>query len=346
MRKESDRHRVSRWTGFALCTAAVGALAGCSSIEVALGLRTRLDKLPVTSLSAVLVPGPGLGPGKHAALVLTATTSDGKVYVTEGAGHGKVLFDSFTFTPTIAAVTNKGIVSLPGDPRVSENLAPHIAITVVGHPDVVTDLDIPVRYDVAFHAHFSGKAGANGFDGLNGSDGSAGTDGSAPAGDPTGQPSSGGNGTDGSDGQDGDNGQPGQPGDNVHVWLTLQAGDHPLLQARVAGNKGEKLYLIDPNGGSLSVDANGGAGGRGGSGGRGGRGGAGGSGFPPGLAGHDGRNGMDGLPGSGGPAGTIVVSVDPTAQSYLPLLTLSNKSGEGIPGKPPEIRAEPVPPLW
>ena len=83
-----------------------------------------------------------------------------------------------------------------------------------------------------------------------------------------------------------------------------------------------------------------------GSGGRGGRGGAGGSGFPPGFAGHDGRNGMDGSPGSGGAAGTIVVSVDPSAQGYLALLSLSNKSGAGTPGKPPEIHVEPVPPLW
>jgi hypothetical protein len=54
------------------------SLGGCGSIEVALGLRTRLDKVPVTALSASLFPSPGLSPGKSGRLVITATTSDGK----------------------------------------------------------------------------------------------------------------------------------------------------------------------------------------------------------------------------------------------------------------------------
>jgi hypothetical protein len=347
MYQARQAHRsVGRRIGLLAFAACLCSLTACTQIELALGVRTRLDKLPVTAVSATLVPGPGLGPGKHAALVITATTSDGKQYVTEGAGHGKVLFDSFTFTPTIATVDKKGIVALPADPRLSENQMPHLALTVVGHADVGTELDIPVRYDVAFHAHFSGKAGANGSDGFNGSDGSAGQDGSVPIGDPTAQPSAGGNGTNGGDGQDGGDGAPGQPGENVHVWLTLQAGDHPLLQARVASPQHEKLFLIDPQGGTLSVDANGGAGGRGGSGGRGGRGGSGGSGFPPGFAGLDGRNGFDGSRGRDGAAGTIVVSIDPSAQRYQSLLSLSNQDGAGRPGTPPEITIEPVPPLW
>jgi hypothetical protein len=137
-------------------------LAGCGSIEVALGLRTRLDKLPVTALAASLSPGPGLAPGKSARLVITATTADGKTYVTVGPGHGKVLFDSFTFAPVVVTVNKKGKVSLPSDPRISETQAPHVLITVIGHPDISADLDIPVRYDVAFAAHFSGSAGMRG----------------------------------------------------------------------------------------------------------------------------------------------------------------------------------------
>jgi len=347
MRRETlDRGRIGATAVAAVIVATVSSLTACSSIEVALGLRTRLDKLPVTDVTANLVPGPGLSPGKHAALVVTATTADGKRYVTEGAGHGRVLYDSFTFDPSIVTIDKKGIVALPADPRLSENQAPQLALTVVGHPEVKTNLDIPVRYDAAFHAHFSGKAGSNGFDGMAGSDGSAGSDGVVPIGDPTGQPSAGGSGGNGGDGRDGDDGGPGQPGENVHVWLTLQAGDPPLLQARVASASRERLFLIDPNGGTLSVDANGGAGGRGGSGGRGGRGGAGGSGSPPGMPGLDGRNGMDGRNGQDGAAGTIVVSVDPQAEAYLGLLQLTNKNGGGTPGRPPEIRVEPVPPIW
>jgi hypothetical protein len=38
----------------------LGALSGCASIEVGLGLRMRLDKVPVTAISATLSPDPGL----------------------------------------------------------------------------------------------------------------------------------------------------------------------------------------------------------------------------------------------------------------------------------------------
>jgi hypothetical protein len=128
--------------------------------------------------------------------------------------------------------------------------------------------------------------------------------------------------------------------------VTVKSGDHPLLQVRASSFRHEQFFLIDPNGGSLAVDADGGQGGSAGSGGRGGRGGSGGSGFPPGLSGHDGRNGFDGHAGPDGVAGTIVVSVDPAAQPFLGRLHLSNNSGSGRVGPAPVIRVEPVPPLW
>jgi hypothetical protein len=58
-------------------------------------------------------------------LVITATTADRKTYVTVGPGHGKVLFDSFTFAPVLVTVNKKGKVSLPSDPRISETQVPH-----------------------------------------------------------------------------------------------------------------------------------------------------------------------------------------------------------------------------
>ncbi|HMI51704.1 MAG TPA: hypothetical protein VK525_09335, partial [Candidatus Saccharimonadales bacterium] len=67
----------------------------------------RLDKVPVTALSATLSPDPGLAPGKSGRLIITATTSDAKQLVTVGAGHGNVLFDSFTFTATTVTVNQK-----------------------------------------------------------------------------------------------------------------------------------------------------------------------------------------------------------------------------------------------
>jgi hypothetical protein len=324
----------------------LAALGGCAFIEVGLGMRMRLDKVPVTALSATLSPDPGLAPGKSGRLIITATTRDAKQLVTVGAGRGKVLFDSFTFSATTVTVNKKGVVSLAADPRASEGAMPHIQIAVVGHPDVSVDLSIPVRYDVAFVANFAGRAGFKGVDGLDGLAGSSGSDGSVDISNPSAGQSAGGRGGDGTNGEDGRDGGPGQPGEAVHVWMTLRSGDHPLLQVRAASKTHTELFLIDPNGGSLTVDASGGAGGAGGSGGRGGRGGSGGSGFPPGFSGQDGRDGYNGHAGSDGPAGTIIVSVDNQAAPYLNKLQPINKNGSGAPGPKPEIRIETVAPIW
>jgi hypothetical protein len=317
-------------------------LGGCESIAVGLHLRTRLDKLPVTSLAASLAPQSALSPGSSGRLVIIVSIADGRQLATVGPGQGKVLFDSFSFQAQLVQVDGNGVVSLPADPRVSDARVPRVHIGTVGHPEVVADLDIPVRYDVAFAAHFSGHDGHPGFDGMNGSDGMAGSAGSSDLNNP----SAGGNGSDGSNGGDGSDGGPGERGQSVHVWVTLKPGPHPLLQVRVAGSTGEQFFLVDPQGGSLAIDANGGAGGRGGSGGRGGRGGSGGSGFPAGLSGLDGRSGFDGHQGAAGAAGTIAMEVDPRAQPFLDRIQLSNHSGSGRPGAPPEVHIGTVAALW
>ncbi len=289
-----------------------GTLGGCGSVEVALGMRTRLDKLPVTALSARLLPAPSMVPGTSAKFVITVTTADGKQLTTEGVGHGTVLFDSFTFVTDVVTVKGNGVVSLPADPRLSDAEMPHVRITVIGHPDVSARFDIPVRYDAAFVAQFSGQPGFPGFDGQNGLDGSSGSDGSL---DPN-KLSAGGNGSDGSNGTDGDDGKPGQPGDAVRLWVTLMP-ERSLLQVKASGRSGDQFFIVDSSAGSLTIKADGGAGGRGGSGGKGGRGGSGGSGWPPGMSGLAGRDGSDGRSGSDGAAGTFIVSVDPRAQPYL-----------------------------
>jgi hypothetical protein len=317
-------------------------LAGCESIELALGMRMRLDKVSVTALSASLIPETGLAPGQSGRLIIVATTADGHSFVTAGAGHGKVLFDSFAMTGSAVQVSKKGKVSLSSDPRVSDGAVPRIGISVNGQPSAVAELKIPVRYDVAFAAHFSGRAG---FDGFNGSDGQSGSSGSMGSLDPN-NPSPGGNGGSGTDGGAGNDGGPGQPGQSVHVWITLRAGLQPLLQVRAAGTDREQLFLIDPTGGSCAIDANGGPGGRGGAGGRGGSGGSGGIGSPNGSTGLSGLDGRRGWDGRGGAAGTIFVSVDPSAQLFLDHFTFSSKSGDGFPAAPPIVEIESVGALW
>jgi hypothetical protein len=330
-------------------------LVGCAAITQFLGLRIGLEKIPVTAVSAALVdqfgaPVAALGPGQSARLVLIATARDGKQYPSVGAGHGKVAMSNYAITATIVTVDKRGKVSLPPDPRVSEGKVGHLRIVPIAHPEVAAELDVPVRYDIAFAVDFSGADGMDGMDGTDGTDGMAGTDGTPGTTDPlTGLTSSqgpGGNGGNGGDGGDGGNGWDGSPGQAVHAWVRVAPGAKPLLQVKVIAGARQSLYLIDPNGGSLKITSDGGRGGQGGHGGRGGSGGAGGTGFPDGTRGFDGRRGFDGQAGSAGAAGTIAISVDPAAQRYLRCITWSNRSGGGAPGPPPKITVEPVAPLW
>jgi hypothetical protein len=130
--------------------------------------------------------------------------------------------------------------------------------------------------------------------------------------------------------------------------IALRPGDHPLLQAVVsAPGRKDRHFLVDPQGGSLTIAANGGAGGSGGSGGKGGKGGAGGSGGfgcpsgssgSSGLDGHDGMSGSDGRPGS---AGVITIVYDPAVKPFLAAIKASNK---GAPA--PVYQETPVAPLW
>jgi hypothetical protein len=349
---------VTRSAQAALLVTLLVTMSSCSNIAVFLGLRIRLDSLPVTAVSASLVTGRAaspvnaLAPGQSAQLVIVATTQDGKQYLTVGAGKGKVAFDNYTITATIVQATKKGKVSLSADPRVSEGKVAHVHIVPTAHPDVVADLDIPIRYDVPFVANFSGADGTDGIDGFNGVDGNSGMDGTPGAIDPTtgasGPQGPGGRGSDGGMGGNGSNGQDGAPGAAVHIWIRLESQNvsQRLLQIKVQGGNRQLFYLIDTNGGSLKVLDNGGAGGRAGKGGQGGRGGAGGSGNPPGMNGLDGQPGLGGWAGQDGAAGTISVSVDPTAQSLMNCITWTNRGGGGRAGVPATITVEPVGSLW
>lgn len=285
----------------------------------------------------------GLGPGQSARLIVVATTPDGKQLVTVGPGKGKVLFSSFNLSGILASVTKRGVVSLPDDPRATLGKTPQVHIEAINHPGVTADVEIQVRYDVPFVADFSGAGGQAGSPGSSGSSGTAGTDGST---DPK-NPRPGGDGGDGGNGEDGGDGGDGDDGDAVHVWFTLLAGDHPMLQARVRGTANpEKLFLINPAGGSLTVKADGGAGGAGGEPGQGGSGGSGGDGIPKGNDGRKGQPGRAGRNGAPGAAGTITVSVDPLALPFVEKLMLSNVSGSGKSGPSPRYITEPVPPIW
>ena len=222
-------------------------LSACATVQVHLGMKVYLAKTPIQSIKATLPKGPGIAPGQKSPLVVVITEPNGKVLQTEGAGHGKVLWQDIQVTTSVVAVNKKGILSLPHDPRLSDGKDPRVTITIPSHPDIHAELDVPVQYNHPFTANFSGSPG---FSGTNGMDGSDGTSGSMGSTDPN-NPSAGGDGGNGSDGSNGSDGGPGGNAPPVQVLVAFRAGSHPLLQISVSAAGKRKLYLVDPQGGSL-----------------------------------------------------------------------------------------------
>jgi hypothetical protein len=331
----SGQSQISKFSVL-LVSASMAALAGCAAIQVHLGMKVYLAKTPVSSIDVRQAKAPGIGPGQKSSLVVAVTEPNGKVLLTAGAG-GKIMWQDLSVTATVVSVNKKGQISLPHDPRATFGMLPHVKITVPSHPGLSAELDVPLRYDFSFGANFSGSDGSNG---STGNDGQTGSSGSAGSTDPN-SPSPGGNGGNGTAGSDGGNGEQGGNAPAVQIQIALAPGTHPLLQFAVFAAGHERYYLVDPNGGSLTVRADGGSGGQAGKGGRGGRGGSGGIGTPNGSDGSTGSDGRDGMAGSDGRGGAITVTYDPAVEPYFDTLRISSRNGPR-----PAFQKEPVAPLW
>lgn len=314
------------------------------SFPATLSVRIWLAQMAIDALQAQLPDGSAILPGQRLSLVISAVQPAGPVLVTEGRGKGLVGWDNFAFQATGVQVDASGNVSLPEDPRSSDGMLPHLRAELVGRRDLAAELDVPVRYDGAFLSDHSGDPGAPGGNGLDGMSGFPGSPGSCDPNDLQ----AGGNGSDGWSGGPGWDGAPGAAGPDLQVWVGLRSGAHPLLQVKAVSPGRTQFFLVDPQGGSLLLRADGGQGGTGGRGGRGGAGGSGGSGCPDGANGLAGSDGSSGLDGRGGRGGSITVRVDPAARSYLSALRFSNKGGwpAGENGPPVAILVETVDPLW
>ncbi len=308
-------------------------LTGCSRLQVLVGLRVSLPKIQIASIEASLPKNPGIAPGERSKMIVKVTQPNGKILLTAGAGHGKVLWSDLAVV-TEVVTAKKGTLFLDPDPRGTEGKTGHVSITVPSHPGLLTELTVPIRYDYPFLANHSGGDGANGSDGSAGTPGSPGSSGST---DPN-NPSPGGNGSDGGSGGNGTSGGDGGNGDNVTVLATLHPGPHPLVEFSVnCLNCSETFFLVDPQGGTMSITALGGSGGSGGAGGKGGSGGSGGIGSPNGS---DGRAGSDGSPGSGGSSGspgTITITYDPSIAPYLGIIRANPT---------PTYHTSTIAPLW
>lgn len=312
----------------------VAVQCGCSSMKVKMGWRVDLNQTPISSIQASLPKGPAIAPGEKSPLVVTLTQANGKVLLTEGQGAGKVMWKDLHVAATVVIADEKGNLSLPEDPRASYAKVGHITVTVPSQPNLHAELDVPVRYDCAYVSDFSGRRGMDGMNGLDGRDGTSGSTGSI---DPN-NPSPGGNGSDGTNGDDGKDGDPGGNAPLVDILIALAPGTRPLLQVSVSAPGHRRLYLVDPHGGSLSVQADGGPGGSGGRGGRGGRGGSGGTGTPSGSDGHNGLDGRNGFDGQSGRGGSITVTYDPAAKPYLNIIHLSSRNGPAPLYKEAQVR--------
>jgi len=311
------------WLGPVVYTGMACMLGSCSAMRVDLGTRVELDKVQVAKIEAKLMKGPGIAPGQRIPLVVTLTEPNGAVLQTEGKGGGKVMWKELQVVGTLVSVDEKGNVSLPEDARESDGKTGHVAVTVPSHSDLRAELDIQVRHDFDFVADLSGAPGANGLSGLDGANGTSGTNGSIDANNP----SAGGNGASGTNGDDGHNGWPGGDAPMVEVLIGLRDLGRPMLQAKVKAAGTERFYLVDTQGGTLTVKADGGPGGSGGRGGQGGQGGTGGSGIPPGFSGTRGMDGSKGWDGPMGKGGLITVRYDPTVTPYLKLIHVSSRNG-------------------
>jgi hypothetical protein len=250
---------------------------------------------------------PGICPGGEIKFSVTAVLANGTEAVTKGVGKGKVGWDNNYRVTFDGGKTDDDKIKMNADPRITWSGPPALRITAIDHTDITWNGTVPVRYDCAESADVSGHSGSSGSRGSDGSNGSR-------AGDS------------GDNGRDGGNGDFGEHGPRVEVYVTTTkgAGAETLVQAAVESHGERRYFAIQPNGGSLTVHANGGKGGDGGAGGDGGRGGKGSGGE---REGRGGDGAVGGCGGDGGDGGDVVLHLDPKARAYRDLINVRNEGG-------------------
>ena len=291
---------------------------------------------------------PGLCPGKFQKIDLYGTDDAGK--------ERKIRFGQwkeFDIAWDIGPVSPKGGLEMPLDPEIAWGKAGTISVSWTSDPSVSTSANLPARYDCELVLTRSGVAGATGASGDLGS---------------TTSDSEGGDGQSGARGQRGGDGPPLEV--RVHLAKDPTSGVD-VLQVAVKDLVTQESWntAVGVEGGRMTIRTLGGPGGPGG---RGGDGGA-------GTDGHDGGDGgQGGDGGEGGSGGPITVLVDPAASSAMArALVFENPGGpgghpgpggsggqgdepgepgqagpEGHPGQPgppgpaPDIRVQPVGPIW
>lgn len=316
---------------------ALFSLTGCTALHKAL-FEKDISSLPVRSIETQYVSSAAVCPGASVPLVVVATLEDGTLERSAGAGtgDGSISWDGLQVVPTNARVVREGVVQLLPDPARYLDQPAIVQVSVRSNPQLKHAVTLPVTLGCPYAANFGGDSGRKGEDGSkgeNGPDGKSETSTGSHA-------RAGGHGADGANGGSGRHGEAGRHAGAVDVEVTLSSLStpaRPLLEVRARSltDGANKIFLVDPAGGSVTVRANGGSGGRGGNGGKGGDGGRGGTGAPNGNGGHGGNGGDAGDGADGGDGGTFTLTVDPAAKPYLNAIVLENRGGKGGKGGEP-----------
>lgn len=285
---------------------------------LAVGCGVSLRDRPVRSIEADTLHVRSICPGGRVPLRVVATLADGERLATQGPGEGDVRWDDYDVSLRGASFDD-GYLEVSEDARDTwETQAALVRIRSRFHDVGPARARVPVRYACSFVARFegdTGRTGSRGMDGRDGMNGSIATRG----------PGTGHRGGDGGDGTRGGDGGDGGPGPYVWVGVTrvrTGAYERPLIAVTVrAGARSERVYVVNPRGGSLEIGA---TGGRGGDGGAGGRGGDGGRGDPDGRSGAGGHGGRG---GDGGRGGRIDVEVAEDARELLSALRFDVSGG-------------------
>ena len=251
-----------------------------------------------------------LCPGERTPIVVRARQTNGRLRTTDGRRRDRLRWDDVVVRMNERNFED-GRIWLPQDPRESLNAEYTLEVFLVDRPEMAVTTTVRPRYDCRYVADFSGQPGESGentalFQ---------------------------------RSGWDGDDGGHGGPGGEAAAYVNaMEHNGSTLLQVRVTGTRNgqplNRCYLLDPDGGSLTVNVSGGPGGTGGSGNDGEDGDDadvndnGEQGW-----GEDGENGGDG--GDGGAGGQGWVVLDPAVEKYADRFHVDARGGApGSGGRP------------
>ena len=265
-------------------------------------------------LEIIYQPNAVLSPGGQLRIGVVATNKRGKVKRTRGYADGKQKWSNYAVTVYGGRMVGEGLVLIESDPAQIQGHQVQIHVQSRKDPKLLSHISLPLTYQAAQAADFSGEQGSD-------------------------TKSRGGRvvplrifGSGVASGKEGYAGEPGQHADSIHVYVKAEEDSllaFPVLKVEVRSSEGDRVerYLINPDGGSLLILADGGIGGTGGEGG-------------PGTDGRDGieknRDGSDGTDGGhggdggrGGDGGHITFHIDPTAEALMTAIDYSNQGGLG-----------------